>query len=685
MSINPIFETYNTPYGAYPFDLIEEGHFRVAFEEAIREKRAEIDAIIASEETPTFANTILAIEACGSKLELVSGIFFNLLHAHSSDELMQISEEVIPLLSELSSYIVLSTPLFDRIRFVYEMRDALALTDEEMRLLQNCYEGFAESGALLDEAGKGRLRELSQELSQASLQFGQNNLKDQKRYKLYLTKQEEIDGLPESSLRLARETAEKEGYDSGWLFNLSAPSYFPFMQYNSNSHLREEMYWAKSKIGSSDDEFDNKKNILTLVNGRLEEAKLLGYPSFAHYALHKRMAKKIDTVYRLLDQLLDAYKPIAKREVSEIEVYAKQRVGVEFTLNPWDWSYWAEQYKQEYYNLDDEMLRPYFELNKVINAVFGLAGRLYGIRFRERADIPTYHKDVRVYEVLESDGRYTGLLYTDFYPRDNKQSGAWMSNLQEQYQEPNGSDHRPHIVLVMNFTPPNSEGLTLLTPGEVNTFLHEFGHALHGLLSRCRFSSLSGTGVARDFVELPSQIMENWLLEPEWLRSFAVHYQTGELIPNEYISRMERARHFLVGYAACRQLSFGYLDLAWHGITERLAEDTDVPKFESEAWNKAIVIPSKELKRYAMSTSFGHIFSGGYSAGYYSYKWSEVLDADAFAEFKKHGIFNTEVAQRFRDHILSQGDKRDAMELYIAFKGQEPSIDALLKRDGILI
>lgn len=683
ISNNPIFATYATPYGAYPFDLIKEEHYREAFAIAIAEKRSEIDRIIHSHEEPSFSNTILALELCGKKLEQVSGIFFNLLHAHSSEGLMEISEEIVPQLSELSTYILLSEDLFKRIAIVYDMRHELGLSEEEMRLLVNCYEGFAENGALLDEVSKARLRELSQELSQASLVFGQNNLKDQKRFKLHLTREEDVRGLPESSLRLASEAAAKENYDGGWLFNLSAPSYFPFMQYCQSAEWREVMYRAKAKVGSAGDEFDNRAHILTLVNGRLEEAKLLGYSTFAHYALHKRMAKSPNKVYELLDQLLDAYKPTAEREVLEIEHFAQEALGEDYRLKPWDWSYWAEQYKQKYYDLDDEMLRPYFELSRVIDAVFALATRLYGISFKERTDIPVYHPDVRVYETLDEDGSYLGLLYTDFYPRDSKRSGAWMSGLQDQYHEEDGRDHRPHILLVMNFTPPTPDGISLLTAGEVNTFLHEFGHALHGMLSKCRFSSLSGTGVARDFVELPSQIMENWLAEPEWFKSFARHYQTNEELPDELIVRMQRAKHFLTGYATCRQLSFGYLDMAWHSITEPLEVGTNVAEFEDQAWRKALVIPTVEPRKYAMSCSFSHIFSGGYSAGYYGYKWSEVLDADAFAEFKKHGIFSREVADRFRAHILSQGDKREPMELYKAFKGGEPTIDALLERDGV--
>ncbi|KGN68066.1 M3 family metallopeptidase [Porphyromonas sp. COT-239 OH1446] len=679
---NPILLPYDTPHGAYPFDRIDIEHYREAFAEALKIKRAEVDAIINNPEPPTFDNTILALERCGDAMERVSGIFFNLLHAHANDELMQISEEIIPQMSELSTYIILNEALFERIHSVYQERESLGLDEEEQRLLQNCYEGFAESGATLPEVQKQRLRELSQELSRSGLLFGQNTLKDQKRYRLYLSDESEVKGMPESSLLMAREAAEREGHPTGWLFDLSAPSYFPFMQHCPVGERRREMYLAKMAIGAAGDEYDNREHIRSLVNGRLEEAQLLGYETFAHLALHKRMAKHPSAVYELLDKLLDAYKPVAEREIEQVRRFALER-GVETELQSWDWSYWAEQYKQAYYELDDELLRPYFELSRVIEAVLGLATQLYGLGFEERGDIPVYHPDVKVFEVKDEDGSYLGLLYTDFFPREGKQSGAWMNNLQEQYHLESGEDHRPHIVLVMNFTPPTAERPSLLTVGEVHTFLHEFGHALHGLLSQCRFSSLSGTGVARDFVELPSQIMENWLSEPEWLTSFARHYQSGEAIPSEYIDRMQRARHFLVGYAACRQLSFGYLDMAWHTLREPLGEALDVRAFEDEAWHKALVLPPAS-EGAIMSTSFGHIFSGGYSAGYYGYKWAEVLDADAFSLFKQHGIFSREVAQRFRREILSQGDKREAMDLYESFRGAKPSIDALLRRDGIL-
>lgn len=681
-TINPIYQPYATPYGAYPFDVIKDEHYREAFREAIAEKRAEIQAIINQEEAPTFANTILALEGAGAKMELVSGIFYNLLHAHSNDELMAISEELVPELSELSTEIIFSKPLFERVKAVYDERDTLGLNEEEMRLLTNCYEGFAENGANLGEADQARLKELSMSLSQATLLYGQNNLKDQKRYNLYVDSEADVLGLPESLLRLSSERAKQEGYEQGWLFDLTAPSYFPFMQHCKNRELRKQMYVAKMSVGASGDEYDNKDLIRTIVNGRLEEAQILGFPSFAHYALHKRMAKTPEAVYKLLDQLLEAYRPKADEELKEISAFALSE-GAKEALEPWDWAYWAEQYKQKYYDLEDELFRPYFALDQVIEAVFGLATTLYGLSFEERRDIPVYHPDVKAFEVKDEDGSYLGLLYTDFFPREGKRSGAWMSNFQEQYHEANGTDHRPHIVLVMNFTPPTSDKPALLTAGEVHTFLHEFGHALHGMLSKVRFASLSGTGVARDFVELPSQIMENWLSQREWVTSFAKHYQTGEPIPTELLDRSKRARHFLVGYACLRQLSFGYLDMAWHSIEQALKEPLDVKQYEDAAWAKAMILPSAP-EGCIMSTSFGHIFSGGYSAGYYGYKWAEVLDADAFALFKERGIFNKEVAESFRANILSQGDRREPMDLYIAFRGQEPTIDALLRRDGII-
>ena len=676
-----LFTLREHDHGAYPFDQVEVADFRPAFAEAIAEKRSEVEAIIQQTDAPTFANTIVALERSGAKLEWLSGIFYNLLHAEATDELMEISQELSPELSALSSYILLSEGLFARIRSVWEERDQLKLDLEDARLLQRTYESFSESGALLPEDKKERLREVKCQLSELALTFGQNNLKEQARFRLWVEDDAQVTGLPESALGVARELAKKEDKPHGYLFTLAAPSFFAFMQHCPDASLREEMYRAKMSLGAMEGEFDNRDVIRRLANLRLELAQLLGHTTFASKVLTKRMAGSPEAVYRLLDELLEAYLPVAKEELAKVEAFARE-AGETEALQPWDWSYWAEQYKKAFYELDEEELRPYFELSRVSTAIFSLATRLYGIHFSERTDLPVYHPDVHTYEVQDRDGSYLGLLYTDFFPREGKQSGAWMNNLQEQYHTASGEDHRPHIVLVMNFTQPVGDRPALLTPGEVRTFLHEFGHALHGMLAQARYSSLSGTNVVRDFVELPSQLMENWLDQREWLQSFAQHYQTAEALPDSLIERMERARHFLVGYAACRQLSFGYLDMAWHTITEPLPDGLDTKDFEEKAWAKAVLLPASPAP-CQMSTAFGHIFSGGYSAGYYGYKWAEVLDADAFAAFQQEGIFSSKTAQRFRDCILSQGDREDAKVLYERFRGQAPSIGALLRRDGI--
>ena len=654
--------------------------FREAFHLAIEEKEQEIKALIASEEQPTFTNTIVALERSGTKLEWVSGVFFNLLHAAATDELMAISQEITPRLSALSSFITLSDPLFDRIRTVWERRETLGLDAEDLRLLERTYEGFTERGALLPADKKERLKAIQARMSELSLTFSQNNLKDQQRFHLHITDQHSLTGMPETSLRSAEALAREEG-KSGWVFTLAAPSFFPFIQHCPEGKLREEMYRAKMMVGAASDEYDNRELIRELVNLRLEYAQLLSAKTYAEKALRLRMARTPEAVYQLLDELLTAYRPIAEEELRRVETFAKEHGHTE-PLQPWDWSYWAQQYQKAYYELDEEMLRPYFELTKVSEAVLGLATTLYGIHFAPRPELPVYHPDVRAYEVTDADGSYLGLLYTDFFPREGKQSGAWMNNLQEQYHTTSGEDHRPHIVLVMNFTPPTEGHPALLTPGEVRTFLHEFGHALHGMFASARYSSLSGTNVVRDFVELPSQLMENWLDERSWLLTFARHYETGETLPEDLIQRMERAKHFLVGYAACRQLSFGYLDMAWHTITEPLSEGLDTKTFEEHAWQRATLLAPSPAP-CQMSTSFGHIFSGGYAAGYYGYKWAEVLDADAFAAFQEEGIFSRATAERFRREVLSQGDKRDAEQLYEAFRGKAPTVDALLRRDGV--
>lgn len=678
--MNSLLQPTTTAHGAYPFDKIQVEDFHEAFHLAIEEKEQEIKALIASEEQPTFTNTIVALERSGAKLEWVSGIFFNLLHAAATDELMAISQEITPRLSALSSFITLSDPLFERIRSVWEKREMLGLDAEDLRLLERTYEGFTERGALLPADKKERLKAIQARMSELSLTFSQNNLKDQQRFRLHITDQHALTGMPETSLRSAEALAREEG-KSGWVFTLAAPSFFPFMQHCPEGKLREEMYRAKMMVGAASDEYDNRELIRELVNLRLEYAQLLGAKTYAEKALRLRMARTPEAVYQLLDELLTAYHPIAEEELRRVETFAKEH-GHTKPLQPWDWSYWAQQYQKAYYELDEEMLRPYFELTKVSEAVLGLATTLYGIHFVPRPELPVYHPDVRAYEVTDADGSYLGLLYTDFFPREGKQSGAWMNNLQEQYHTASGEDHRPHIVLVMNFTPPTEGHPALLTPGEVRTFLHEFGHALHGMFASARYSSLSGTNVVRDFVELPSQLMENWLDERSWLLTFARHYETGESLPEDLIQRMERAKHFLVGYATCRQLSFGYLDMAWHTITEPLSEGLDTKAFEEHAWQRATLLAPSPAP-CQMSTSFGHIFSGGYAAGYYGYKWAEVLDADAFAAFQEEGIFSRATAERFRREVLSQGDKRDAEQLYEAFRGKAPTVDALLRRDGV--
>lgn len=671
----------NQLYGAYDFSKIGDDDYIPLFEECIAQKKAEINSIINNGSEPTFENTIKALEFSGESLDLVSGLFFNLLHCNSNDKIISVSEQVIPKLTELSSDIIFNDKLFEKIQYVYNNADKYNLDEEDLRLLKNCYDGFVESGATLPDDKKERLRDISIQISNESLVYSNNVLKEQNVFKLYINEEHKVAGIPAVVLEIAKSKALEQGYDSGWLFDLSSPSYVPFMQYCPDRESRKIMYFEKATLCAKDNEYDNRNIVRNIVNLRLEEAQILGYHDFSSFALKNRMAKDKTIVYDLLEQLLAAYKPKAIEEVNCISDFASSQ-GVDYKLEPWDWSYWAEKYKKKYYDIDDEQLRPYFELSSVSKSVFSLANKLYGISFAERNDIDVYHKDVKVYEVIDKDSSLLGLLYLDFFPRQSKQNGAWMNNFQDQYMDNDGNDHRPHIVLVMNFTPPSSETPSLLTLSEVSTFLHEFGHALHGLFSKCKYSSISGTSVARDFVELPSQLMENWLREPSWLKSFAKHYKTRECIGDELIDKLKKAENFLVGYSACRQLSFGYLDMAWHTITDKLDDRCSVYEFENNAWSHALIFPNSN-KNCIMSTSFSHIFSGGYSSGYYSYKWSEVLDADVYDEFISGGIYNVEVAERFRNIILSQGDKKDAMDLFLEFKGRKPSIDALLVRDGL--
>lgn len=675
---NPLLTPYNTPFGTPPFDKIRIEHYEPAFDEAIRQLDEEVQKIAGNQETATFDNTVVALERSGKLLERVSSVFFNVLSAEADDEMMDISQRISPKLSESSNNIYLNELLFTRIKNIYEQKDRLQLSIEDARLLEETFEAFSIRGANLNPEDKEKYRKLSTELSLLQLTFDQNALKDKNRYELLITDEKELEGLPDS-IREAAALRAKEKEKSGWMFNLSAPSYIPFMRYSAVRSLREAMYREFMSIGNKGDEYDNKEIIRKIVNIRLEIARLMGCKDYAEYKLKHTMAKTPGRVYKLLNDLLAAYKPVAINEYNAVQGFAMGTEQENITVMPWDWSYYSEKLKDIRFKVNDEMTRPYFELSHVKKGVFDLATRLYGIIFKENKTIPVYHPEVDAYEVYDSDGKFLSILYTDFHPRDGKQSGAWMNSVKEQYKEENGDDSRPQIIIVMNFTRPTDTKPSLLTFDEVNTLLHEFGHALHGMLAAGTYASLSGTNVYRDFVELPSQLMENWLTEKEFLDLIAVHYQTGEKIPGELVQSLIDASNFNAGYACCRQLSFGFLDMAWH--TQTTLFEGDVIAFEKEAWKHTVILP--DIPGTLMSSSFGHIFSGGYSAGYYGYKWAEVLDADAFSVFKAAGIFNKDVAQSFRDNILSKGGTEDPDVLYKRFRGQEPTIDALLRRNGI--
>lgn len=678
MTQNPFLHTYHTPHQTTPFNLIQLSDYEPAIREGMRIEDEEIKAITDNPEPPTFSNTVLALERAGQLLDRVTTVLFNLMSAETCDEMEAIAEKMMPELSEHSNNISLNEKLFERIKCVYTQRESLNLTPEERRLLEKTYDGFIRNGANLSDADKETFRKLSMELSTLTLRFSQNHLKETNKYELVLTSEAELEGLPESIIEAAAHTTKEKGKE-GWIITLQAPSYVPFMKYSSNRNLRKELYMAYNTQCTHRDELDNTDIVKQLVNLRMELAQLLGFTDYADYVLRKRMAENSEHVYQLLNQLLDAYTPTAHKEVAEIEALAQEMEGKDFRLMPWDFSYYAEKLKNKKFNLDEEALRPYFELSKVKEGVFGLATRLYGITFRENKDIPVYHPDVQAYEVFDKDGSYLAVLYTDFHPRAGKRSGAWMTEYKEQWIDENGNNSRPHVSVTMNFTKPTAEKPALLTFSEVTTFLHEFGHALHGMFANTHFQSMSGTNVYWDFVELPSQIMENFAVEKDFLNTFARHYQTNEPIPEELVKRIVDASNFNVAYACLRQVSFGLLDMAWY--TRRTAFDGDVKEYEKASWTRAQILP--QIDETCMSVQFGHIMSGGYSAGYYSYKWAEVLDADAFSVFKEKGIFNTEVAQSFRDNILSKGGTEHPMTLYKRFRGQEPTIDALLIRNGI--
>lgn len=676
---NPFFEVYSTPHGTAPFDKIKTEHYEPAIREGISRQAAEIDALTNNPEAPTYANTILAYEQSGELLDRVMAVFGNLRSAETNDDLQVLAQAMTPLLSEHSNNIGLNEKLFARVKSVYNQRSELSLTPEQTKLLENMYDGFIRRGANLQGAAKEKYRELTKELSNLTLQYSENNLKETNNYQLVLTDKAQLAGLPESVVEAATETAKEKGVE-GWAFTLQAPSYLPFLTYADNRELRRELYMASSTKCSHDNEYNTIEIVKKIANTRMAIAQLLGFDNYAEYSLQKRMAETSDAVYKLLNELLDAYTPTAQKEYQEVQELAQQEQGNDFTVMPWDWAYYSNKLKDKKYSINEEILRPYFELEKVKEGVFGLATRLYGITFKKNTDIPVYHKEVDAYEVFDKDGTYLAVLYTDFHPRAGKRSGAWMTDYKGQWiDEKTGVNSRPHISIVMNFTKPTESKPALLSFDEVDTFLHEFGHALHGIFANSTYEGLSGTNVYQDFVELPSQIMENFITEKEFLHTFARHYQTGELLPKELIQRIVDASNFNAAYACLRQVSFGLLDMAWY--TRNTPFEGDVKAYEKQAWAKAQILPV--VADACMSTQFSHIFAGGYSAGYYSYKWAEVLDADAFSLFKQKGIFDQEVADSFRTNILSKGGTEHPMALYKRFRGQEPTIDALLIRNGI--
>ena len=690
--INPFFEEYKTPHDTAPFDRISMSDYEEAFMEGIRRDNEQIEKTINNPDKPTFDNTIINKdedrEGYYDLLDRVSTVFFNLLSAETNDEMDALAQKMQPILTQHANDVRLNKRLFERIKAVHLHHRRL--TPEEKMLLDNCYDGFVRSGALLDDTGKEQLRKLTEEASMLSLQFSQNLLKENKAFTLHITDEAQLDGLPETAREAAAQNA-KERDLQGWVFTLDQPSYGPFMTYSTQRELRRQMYMAKNQVCIHDNAENNLEICKRLINLRREIAQLLGYRTYADYVLKHRMATNVRNVYRLLDQLIDAYKPTAEKEVEALErMFLKaeggkrgnsqaETAGSRQAMEPWDFAFYSHKLQLRKYNIDAEMLRPYFELSRVIEGVFGLANRLYGITFKENSDIPVYHPDVKAYEVFDRDGSYLAVFYADFHPRKGKQGGAWMTEYQGQYISRKGENVRPHVSVVMNFTKPTDEKPALLTLGEVETFLHEFGHSLHGMFANTRFESLSGTNVWWDFVELPSQFMENYAIEKEFLRTFAYHYQTGEPLPDELIDRIRKSRNFMTAYGCLRQVSFGLLDMAYY--TKKDEFNDDIIPFEKHAWKRAMV--TRQLPYTCMTVQFSHIMAGGYAAGYYSYKWAEVLDADAFAVFQKEGIFNPQTAQRFRDCILSKGGTEHPMTLYKRFRGGEPTIDALLKRNGI--
>lgn len=676
MNANVLLKPFDTPHSTPPFSRIENSMWVPAVDAGIATANAEIKAITDNTEAPSFQNTIVALERSGRDLSRTLGVFFALLSANADNEMMALSDEIAAKLSEYSTSIILNEPLWRRVKTVYDERQGLGLHGEDSMLLQQTYDSFAQSGATLQGADRQRFKELSAELSLLTNQFGQNVMKELPQYKIYL-KESDLSGLPKSQIEAAALAAEQDGHKGEYLFTLDAPVYMAFMKYSDRDDLRRQMYMLNSSRNTKG-EFNNVENVKRIAEVRRQLANLLGKETYADHSLTNTMAQNPANVYDLLNRLRTAYAPALQAEMKALTEFATQQSGKATEITPWNYSYWSNKHRQAKYAFDEEALRPYFELDNVIAGVFGLATRLYGLQFKENKDVDVYHPDVKAFDVTDSDGRFLGVIYTDFFPRASKRPGAWMTNFKEQWREADGSDSRPVVSIVMNFTKPTADSPSLLTPYEVETFLHEFGHALHGLLANGNYSSLSGTNVYRDFVELPSQFNENYLTEREFLDSFARHYKTGEAIPDSLVESLVASQQYGAAYACMRQLMFGFLDMAWH--TAKAPVD-DAVLFEAEAIAPVKIFDA--VDGCLVSPQFSHIFSGGYAAGYYSYKWAEVLDADAFGVFKEHGIFDPATARSFKENILMRGGSENPADLYRHFRGGEPSIDALLRRDGI--
>lgn len=675
--MNPLLERFDTPFETPPFNLIETGHFLPAVEEAIKEAKAEIE-IIKKVEEPDFANIIEALDDTGARLSTIAGIFFNLNAAETNPEIQKLAKEISPLITSHSNDILLDGALFEKVKAVYQRKESLQLDEEQSTLLDKTYKSFARNGANLNDDDKIRLREIDKELSQLSLQFGENVLEETNKYELVVEDKDDLAGLPEGVIEAAAQTASEKGKEGKWVFTLAYPSYVPFMTYAENRKLRKELFLAYNTKSSKGDELDNQEIIKNVLRLKDERAKLLGYEKYADFVLEERMAESPVKVLNFLEDLLEKSKPKAQQEVKELQEFARQLDGID-PLEKWDFAYYSEKLKKEKFAVDDELLKPYFQLEKVVQGVFSTAGKLFGLKFSPNYEIPVYHPDVTAYEVQNEGGDHVAVFYADFFPRSGKRNGAWMTSFRGQKKSAD-RDQRPHVSIVCNFTKPTATKPSLLTFNEVTTLFHEFGHALHGMLANGRYESLSGTSVYWDFVELPSQIFENWCYEKECLDLFAAHYQTGEKIPEELIERIKKSANFHQGYQTVRQISFGLLDMAYHSADP--ATIKDVSAFEQEALQPTELL--RPVPGTQMSSSFSHIFQGGYSAGYYSYKWAEVLDADAFELFLEKGIFDKGTADSFRENILSAGGRTHPSELYKRFRGREPRPDALLKRAGLV-